>query len=302
MDTGAFRGFEVALDDDGVAVITLNEPERLNPMTVGMKRDIVETMMQAQLDDRVRVVVFTGEGRAFCSGDGGPELGGAADGRPLSKGEAKGEALAPKLADPWSAAAREGRRISAIGTYDALRALSQSVNVSIRALDKLSIAAINGITVQTGLSLALSCDFRIAAKTARMSSATLRFGLQPDEGGHYLLVQTIGVAKTMDFLMRKRVVDGVEAQELGLVHEAVEPEQLMDHAMELAHELAQGPQVAMRLLKRSVYNAWEMNMAEAFDDIATKTAISDHHPDAREGIAAFREKRAPHFNQWLESE
>ena len=58
----------------------------------------------------------------------------------------------------------------------------------------------------------------------------------------------------------------------------------------------------MRLLKRSVYNAWEMNMMEAFDDIATKTAISDHHPDAGEGIAAFREKRAPHFNQWLESE
>ena len=298
MNEGAFRGFEVALHDSGVAVITLNEPERLNPMTVGMKRDIVETMTQAQLDDRVRVVVFTGEGRAFCSGDGGPDLGGDGDGRPQSKGEA----LAPEIADPWSAAAREGRRISAIGTYDGLRALSQSVNMSIRALDKLSIAAINGITVQTGLSLALSCDFRIAAKTARMSSATLRFGLQPDEGGHYLLVQIIGVARTMDFLMRKRVVNGVEAQELGLVHEAVEPEQLMARAMELAHELAQGPQVAMRLLKRSVYNAWEMNMMEAFDDIATKTAISDHHPDAGEGIAAFREKRAPHFNRWLESE
>ena len=102
MDTGAFRGFEVALHDSGIAVITLNEPERLNPMTVGMKRDIVETMTQAQLDDRVRVVVFTGEGRAFCSGDGGPDLGGAGDGRPRSKGEA----LAPKIADPWSAAAR----------------------------------------------------------------------------------------------------------------------------------------------------------------------------------------------------
>ena len=298
MNEGAFRGFEVALHDPGIAVITLNEPERLNPMTAGMKRDIVETMMQAQLDDRVRVVVFTGEGRAFCSGDGGPELGADAGGQPRSKGEA----LAPKIVDPWSAAAREGRRVSAIGTYDGLRALSQSVNTSIRALDKLSIAAINGITVQTGLSLALSCDFRIAAKTARMSSATLRFGLQPDEGGHYLLVQTIGVAKTMDFLMRKRVADGVQAQELGLVHEAVEPDQLMDRAMELARELAQGPQVAMRLLKRSVYNAWEMNLAEAFDDIATKTAISDHHPDAGEGIAAFRDKRAPHFNQWLESE
>lgn len=296
METGNFRGFEIAMHDPGIAVITFNEPDHLNPMTVGMKRDLVETMTQAQVDDGVRVVLFTGEGRAFCSGDGGPYLGGAGsgDGRP------KGEALAPKLRDPWSAAARDGKRISAIGTYDALRVLSQSVNIAIRSLDKLSIAAINGITIQTGFSLALSCDFRIAANNARMSSATLRFGLQPDEGGHYLLVQLIGVGRTMEFLMRKRVVSGVEALEMGLVHEAVEPERLMERAMELARELAEGPQVAMRLLKRSVYNAAEMGLAEAFDDIATKTAISDHHPDSREGIAAFREKRPPKFNQWLE--
>jgi 2-(1,2-epoxy-1,2-dihydrophenyl)acetyl-CoA isomerase len=212
--------------------------------------------------------------------------------------ERKGEPLAPPLRDPWRA--RGGKRIEPIGTYDALRALSQSVNLAIRNLDKLSIAAINGITVQTGLSLALSCDFRIATKNARMSSATLRFGLQPDEGGHYLLVQLIGVAKTMEFLMRRRVVSGEEAVELGIVHEAVEAEALMDRAVELARELAEGPQVAMRLLKRSVYNAAEQNMLEAFDDIATKTAISDHHPDSREGIAAFAQKRKPKFNAWLE--
>jgi len=194
--------------------------------------------------------------------------------------------------------ARAGRQAH-LAHRDVRRA-AQSVNLAIRALDKLSIAAINGITVQTGFSLALSCDFRIAATNARMSSATLRFGLQPDEGGHYLLVQLLGVAKTMEFLMRKRVVSGEEALELGLVHEAVEPERLMDRAMELATELANGPQVAMRLLKRSIYNAAEQNIMEAFDDIATKTAISDHHPDSREGIAAFRDKRPPKFNAWLE--
>jgi 2-(1,2-epoxy-1,2-dihydrophenyl)acetyl-CoA isomerase len=294
MDTGKFRGFEIELRDPGIALLTFNQPDDLNPMTVGMKRDLVETMTQAQLDDRVRVVLITGQGRAFCSGDGGPYLGGAREGRPRGQGTA----LAPKLADPW--AAPGGRRISPIGTYDALRALSQSVNLAVRALDKLSIAAINGITVQTGLSLALACDFRIAASNARLSSATLRFGLQPDEGGHYLLLQTIGLPRTMEFLMRKRVVSAAEALELGLVHEVVEPEQLMPRALALAQELANGPQVAMRLLKRSVYNAAEQNMLEAFDDIATKTAISDHHPDAREGMTAFREKRPPKFNQWLE--
>ena len=175
--------------------------------------------------------------------------------------------------------------------------LSQSLNLAVRNLDKLSIAAINGVAIQTGLSLALSCDFRIAAEDARMGSGTLRYGLMPDEGGQFLLVQLMGVARTMDFLMRNRIVKGKEALELGLVHEAVPADQLLDRTMELARGLANGPQIAMRLLKRSVYTAAESTFTHALEDIATKTAISDHHPDAREGIRAFQEKRAPKFNQ-----
>jgi 2-(1,2-epoxy-1,2-dihydrophenyl)acetyl-CoA isomerase len=135
-----------------------------------------------------------------------------------------------------------------------------------------------------------------------LGSGTLRFGLLPDEGGQFLLVQLLGVARTMDFLMRNRIISGEEALELGLVNEVVEPERLMDRTMEFAREMANGPQVAMRLLKRTVYNAAEMTFAHALDDIAAKTAISDHHPDAREGVAAFREKRAPKFNEWLSRE
>jgi 2-(1,2-epoxy-1,2-dihydrophenyl)acetyl-CoA isomerase len=189
-----------------------------------------------------------------------------------------------------------------IGTYEGLRHLSQTVNTSIRNLDKLTIAAINGITIQTGLSLALACDFRIASDQARLGSATLRFGLLPDEGGQYLLVQLIGVAKTMDFLMRKRIVGAAEALELGLVNEVIPHDQLLERTMDLARELANGPQVSMRLLKKSIYNAAEMTFAHALDEIAAKTAISDHHPDAREGTAAFRDKREPRFYAWLEKE
>jgi 2-(1,2-epoxy-1,2-dihydrophenyl)acetyl-CoA isomerase len=99
----------------------------------------------------------------------------------------------------------------------------------------------------------------------------------------------------MDFLMRNRIVGAAEALELGLVHEVVPPEQLMERARELAREMANGPQVAMRLLKRAVYNAAETVFTQALDDIASKTAVSDHHPDAREGIRAFREKRPANF-------
>ena len=279
MDPGKFRGFEVTIQDPGIAVLTFNEPERLNGFTQECKRDMTEMLVQAQMDDQVRVVVFTGSGRAFCAGD---DLSGR---RPPDR-----PGLVPKIF---------GGHHNEIGTYEGLRHISQPLNVAVRNLDKLCIAAINGVAIQTGLSLALACDFRIAAREARLGSATLRFGLLPDEGGQFLLVQLMGVAKTMDFLMRKRIVSAEEALELGLVHEVVDGARLMERTLELATELANGPQVSMRLLKRSIYNAAEMTFNHALDEIAAKTAISDHHPDAREGVAAFREKRPANFNAWI---
>jgi len=225
------------------------------------------------------VVVLTGSGRAFSAGDD-------ITGRPVEFPGAK--ALVPDIPAGHN---------HPTGTYNGLRALSQPLNAAVRSLDKLTIAALNGVAIQTGLSLALACDFRIASTEAKLGSATLRFGFLPDEGGQFLLVQLIGVAKTIDFLMRQRIVSAAEALELGLVHEVVAPAELMGRAMDLARELAEGPQVAMRMLKRSIYNAAELTFAQALDEIAAKTAVSDHHADAIEGIKAFQEKRKPRFNR-----
>jgi 2-(1,2-epoxy-1,2-dihydrophenyl)acetyl-CoA isomerase len=283
MDTGAFTGFEITLAEPGIACFRFNTPERLNGMTTGIKRDLIEAVTQAQMDNAVRVVVFTGSGRAFCAGD---------DLKAYRDAELGGTPLVSDIPPGHD---------SAIGTYDGLRTISQQVNTAIRNLDKITIAAINGVAIQTGFSLALACDFRIASRSARLGSATLRFGLLPDEGGQYLLVQLLGVAQTMDFLMRKRIVDADEALALGLLHEVVEHDELDRATMDLATELAHGPQVSMRLLKRSVYNAAELSWAQALDEIAAKTAISDHHPDAREGVAAFHDKRTAKFNAWLDT-
>jgi 2-(1,2-epoxy-1,2-dihydrophenyl)acetyl-CoA isomerase len=283
MQTGNFRGFEVTIHDPGIALITFNQPERLNGMTHHAKRDLVETLLQAQMDDAIRVVVFTGSGRAFSAGDD-------ITGRPVGDGRA--QALVPDIPPGHH---------NPTGTYNGLRVFSQPLNLAVRNLDKLTIAALNGVAIQSGFSLALACDFRIAASEARLGSATLRFGLLPDEGGQFLLVQLLGVAKTMDFLMRKRIVSAAEALELGLVHEVVPATELMPRTLDLARELATGPQVAMRMLKRSIYNAAEMTFTQALDEIAAKTAVTDHHPDAQEGVKAFQEKRAPHFNRWLEA-
>jgi 2-(1,2-epoxy-1,2-dihydrophenyl)acetyl-CoA isomerase len=281
MDTGAFAGFDVQVRENGIAWIRFTTPERLNGLTPTIKRDLSETVRQAQMDHAVRVLVITGSGRAFSAGD---DISG--HGAPGAE-----RVLMPDIPPGHD---------TPIGTYDGLRVHSQELNLALRSCDKLSIAAINGVAIQTGFSLALACDFRIAAASARLGSATLRFGLLPDEGGQYLLVQAMGVPRTMDFLMRKRIVAAEEALALNLVHEVVPDAELESHVMALASELADGPQVAMRLLKRSIYNACELTLEQSFDEIAAKTAVSDHHPDAREGVRAFREKRAPRFNRWLE--
>ena len=282
MNTGSFTGFEVEVREPGIAWIRFNTPERLNGFTSDIKRDLVETVLQAQMDHRVRVLVVTGEGRAFCAGD---DISG-------QDKEIAGERLMRPIPHGHD---------NPIGTYEGLRHLSQTVNLAMRNCDKISIAAVNGLAIQTGMTLALACDFRIACQSARLGSATLRFGLLPDEGGQYLCVQLMGVAKAMEFFIKRRIVNAAEALELGLVHEVVPDEDLAARAMALATEIANGPQVAIRMLKRSVYNAADMTFEQSLDEIAAKTAVTDHHPDAREGGLSFREKRDPQFNAWLEA-
>ena len=281
MQTGEFTGFSVTLRNPGIAWIQFNTPERLNGLTHRIKRDLVETINQAQMDNAVRVMVFTGSGRAFCAGD---DISGQK--KPIS-----GEPLMPPI---------PAGHDNEIGTYEGLRHLSQTLNLALRNCDKIAIAAVNGIAIQTGMTLALACDFRVASASAKLGSATLRFGLLPDEGGQYLCVQLMGVAKSMDFFINKRILSADQALELGLLHEVVDDHELESRAMEMATDIANGPQVAQRLLKRSIYNAADMIFEQSLDEIAAKTAISDHHPDAREGGLAFREKREPKFNAWLD--
>lgn len=281
MQEGQFTGFKVVIDTPGIAWIEFNEPERLNGMSIAKKRDLIEVLTQAQMDNAIRVIIFIGEGRAFCAGD---NLKGYTNQAPDSK-------LLPSIPPGHD---------NPLGTYNSLRHISQELNLTVRKLDKLTIAAINGIAIQTGLSLALACDFKIASDTARLGSATLRFGLLPDEGGHYLLLEHLGLAKTMQFLMNKTIASANEALELGLVNEVIPEAQLRQRVTEFALELSQGPQVAMRMLKRSLYAATSMSFEQACDDIAARTAITDHHADAKEGGTSFREKRPAIFNRWLD--
>jgi len=275
---GSYAGFDLKIDPPGIAVITFNRPERLNSLGIAMKRDLMEALTQLQYDDRSKVIVFTGTGRAFSSGD---DVGGAFAEEQWA--QARSQPVRKVRQDP-------------LGAYSSLRTISQGLTRAVRNMDKITIAALNGSAVQSGFSLALACDFRLTVPEAKLGSGTIRMGYMPDEGGHHLIVRMLGVARAKDFLLRGRLVGGREALELGLVNEVVEPDQLMRRALELASELAEGPQVALRLLKHAIDNADDFTFEQAGMDIATRTAISDHHPDAEEGWRAFAEKRKPRFS------
>ncbi|MDB5714834.1 MAG: hypothetical protein JWO15_2231 [Sphingomonadales bacterium] len=276
---GRFANLTVELRADRIAVISFRRLDKLNGLTWPMRRDLIEVITQLSYDNRSDVVIITG-GEHFSAGDA---FGQSNEDRNWE------DAVSQRL---------DRHRHDGLSLYSMLRTLNQNVPRSMKALDKITIAAIDGFCIQSGLSLALACDFRIATPRAKLGSATLRMGYLPDEGGHHLLVRTIGVARTKDFLLRKRIVDGNQALALGLVHQLAEPESLFDAALALAQELAEGPQVAMRLLKHAIDAVPDLTFEQAGMNIALRTAISDHHPDAREGAAAFvaKPRRKPHFN------
>lgn len=276
---GDYQGFDVTVDA-GIAEITLRRPDRLNALSIPARRDLIEVLQGCQLDDAVRVIIITATGRGFCAGMWlGPR---DEDERPT---------LVPDL---------PGGHRAPVNLAAQLRTYSQELARTIRRLDKLTIAAVNGFAVQIGLTMALACDYVVAARSAKLGSATLRMGYQPDEGGHWLLVEHLGVKGALDFVMRNKMPTAEEAHALGLVTEVVDDDELTNRARELAAELAAGPQVAMRLLKRAIYNAAHQTLDQAGDDIAVRTAVSDFHTDAVEGSRAWLRKQTPTFNRWLE--
>jgi 2-(1,2-epoxy-1,2-dihydrophenyl)acetyl-CoA isomerase len=278
---GSFYGFDTAINSDGVAVVTFSRPERKNGFLLTAKRELTEWLTHAQFAEDIRVVIVTGAGRDFSAGDD-------ISGKEAGLGE-------PRLTQHLDLGQRGSMR-----TYDAIRLAAHSLVRILRAMDKPTIAAIDGYAIQSGLTVALACDFRIATDRAKLGSGTLRFALAPDDGGHYLLVEHLGLARALDFVMRNRVVGADEALSLGLVGTVVSAERLLPAARELAAELAAMPQVVTRFVKRSLYVAAASSFEQSLEDVATKTAITDYHPDAQDGFAAFREKREPHYNKWLE--
>jgi len=250
--------------EDGVATITLNRPERLNAFTHEMIDLWVDALQDAQHNDAVQVVVVTGAGRAFCSGG---DVGSM------------------------------NERSSDMTGLDHKRWLEHvhRVPLTLEALDKPVIAALNGVAVGAGLDMALMCDLRYAATGARFSEGYVKVGLIPGDGGTYFLPRLIGTAKALELFWTGDFLSAEEAERIGLVNRVFESEQLLPEVYALATRLASGPSVAIRTVKRAVYQGMRMDLRTHLDMLSSHMGFIRQTADHREGARAFVEKRAPRF-------
>jgi enoyl-CoA hydratase/carnithine racemase len=250
-----------------IATITLNRPEKLNAYSEIMVHEIIAALSDARDDDAVRVVIITGAGRGFCSG-----------------GDISRDFQYP--------ARYRGHRMESL--LEMRENMHQLVTL-LRRLDKPTIAAVNGAAVAGGLTLALCCDFRIAAASARLGDTSLKFALIPDEGGAYLFPRYMGLQNALKMSLLSEVYPAEQAKALGLVTEVVPDQDLMETALAWAERLAAGPPIAIRVTKRMMYKQQTMNLANALEDAALGTMVANYCEDVKEGTAAFHEKRAPQF-------
>ncbi|WP_433461904.1 enoyl-CoA hydratase-related protein [Spirillospora sp. CA-128828] len=248
------------VDEDGVATLTLNRPERKNAWNPLMETRFFELLDRAASDPRVRVVIVTGTGKAFCPG---------MDMQRLEQNSQPGEGLH-----------LEGR----------------SPMYSRRLLPKPMIAAINGGCAGIGLIQALICDVRFAARGARFSTAFTRRGLAGEYNLPYVLPRLIGLENALDLLLSGRTFDADEAKALGLVSRVVEPGELMDAVRAYARDIARNcsPR-AMAVVRHQVYGDLDRDFTEALARSYSAMEYFAGSPDFREGVESFTQKRPPKF-------
>jgi enoyl-CoA hydratase/carnithine racemase len=275
--------------EDGVCTVTLNRPERLNAVTTTMLRELSEACDRADADDAVRAVIVTGAGRAFCAG---ADLG--AGGSTFHYDRASGEgASATRRPQARKRAATRGR----VPRAGAHRDGGGTVTLRIFDMKKPVIAAINGPAVGFGITLTLPMDIRIASSAARMGFVFARRGVVPEACSTWFLPRLVGMSQAAEWVYTGRVFDADEALAGRLVSRVVAPDALLPTARRLAREIADNSSAISVTLARQMM--WKLLGADHPMDahLLDSQAMfwTGRSADAREGIAAFLEKRPARF-------
>ena len=253
--------------EDSVATITFNRPDRMNTITMDMLYGLSKLLLEADGDRGVRAIILTGNGRAWCAG---LDIGAAVSGDGIgSESNSTGN-----------------------GEFD----LRDAPPVVLHKIDTPTIAALNGGAAGYGMDLALGCDIRIAAETAKLSAAYTARGLVPESGGTWLLPRIVGWSKAAELLFTARTLTAEAALEMGLVSQVVPGEQLAETARALAAEIVANAPLAIRASKRLMRHA----MTEGLEDHVQRQYLAllplFQTKDFREGLASFLEKRPAVFD------
>jgi len=248
----------------GVETITLNRPEKLNALNPEMHQLLRAALERAAVEPEIRVVIITGAGRGFCTGQDLAERDVSAGAAPIDLSVSLGSRYNPLV-----------RRL--------------------RALPKPVICAVNGVAAGAGANIALACDLVIAARSASFIQAFSKLGLVPDAGGSYFLPRLIGTARAMGLALLAEKLDAEQAVQWGLIWKVVDDQQLINEANALALKLANGPTKGYGLLKKAMYASPGNSLDAQLDlerDLQREAGYSE---DYREGVTAFKEKREPRF-------
>ncbi len=254
----------------GVALLTLNRPDRGNGVVIELVRDLFSVLDEWEADPSVRVVVLTGAGRQFSAG-------------------ADLVAMRDYLTDVFPVT---GEPFNARALYP----LTQRVVAS----RLVFVAAINGGATAGGLDFALACDLRIASSKAKLGETYINMGLAPGNGGSWLLPKIVGAGVAAELALTGDVVDAARALELGLVSRVVEPDALIPTALEVAAKIADKPWKALEATKQALRASWGVDFPTAMNTSYQVTAALHNQPDLLEAVTAFLEKRPPVFNKGLD--
>jgi 2-(1,2-epoxy-1,2-dihydrophenyl)acetyl-CoA isomerase len=249
---------------EGVTTLVLSRPERLNAITAAMHADLRDALAEAAADEGVRVVVLTGEGRAFSSGqDLTEDLPRGADGR---------VDLGPPLERDYNPLIR-----------------------TLTTFPKVTVAALNGPAVGAAANIALACDLVVAARSATLHQAFARIGLVPDAGGTWWLPRLVGPKRALALMLLAEPVAAEEARAMGLVSHVFPDESFAQAVADLALRLATGPALAYRLIKRAAAASLDNDLQAQLALEAALQREAGRSDDFAEGIAAFLQKRPPAF-------
>jgi 2-(1,2-epoxy-1,2-dihydrophenyl)acetyl-CoA isomerase len=249
----------------GVMTIALNRPEKLNAFDGRMHEELHDALDKAAADDEIRCVVLRGEGRGFSAG-----------------ADLKSEDLSRQDGDAPD-----------LGEY-LRRTYSQTIK-KITVMEKPVVAALHGPVYGAGVGIALACDLRVAAESARFSVAFIKIGLMPDAGVSFFLPRVVGLGRAMEMSMLGDAVDAEEAYRIGLVGRVVADEDLEEETAALASSLAAMPTRALGSTKQALYASFESDLETALEREAVGQTLCGRTADHEEGVAAFFEKREPHF-------